>query len=83
MIEKSLSELSTDQEAEIVTIDGGWIMHARLKEMGIVVGQRLKKNSQIAAGGPVILQVNGAQVAVGAGMASRITVKIKSNARCE
>ena len=80
MTEKLLTELSSDQEAEIVTIDGGWIMQARLKELGIVAGRKVKKISRIGARGPVIILVNRAQVAVGAGMASRIAVKVKSNA---
>ena len=75
-----LTELSSDQEAEIVTIDGGWIMQARLKELGIVAGRKVKKISRVGARGPVIILVNRAQVAVGAGMASRIAVKVKSNA---
>ena len=80
MTEKLLTELSSDQEAEIVTIDGGWIMQARLKELGIVAGRKVKKISRVGAMGPVIILVDRAQVAVGAGMASRIAVKVKSNA---
>ncbi len=80
MTEKLLTELSSDQEAEIVTIDGGWIMQARLKELGIVAGRKVKKISRVGVMGPVIILVNRAQVAVGAGMASRIAVKVKSNA---
>ena len=80
MTEKLLTELSSDQEAEIVTIDGGWIMQARLKELGIVAGRKVKKISRVGARGPVIILVNRAKVAVGAGMASRIAVKVKSNA---
>ena len=80
MIEKLLNELTSDQEAEIVKINGGWTMQARLKELGIVVGQRIKKISCIGTRGPVVVLVNRAQVAVGAGMASRIAVKVKSDA---
>jgi ferrous iron transport protein A len=80
MTEKLLTELSSDQEAEIVTIDGGWIMQARLKELGIVAGRKVKKISRVGTRGPIIILVNRAQVAVGAGMASRIAVKVKSNA---
>ena len=80
MIVKPLLELSSDQEAEIVAINGGWVMQARLKELGIVAGQRIKKISRVGAGGPVIVLVNRAQIAVGAGMASRIAVKVNSNA---
>ncbi len=75
---KTLTALSCDKEAEIVSIQGGWIMQARLKELGIAKGQKIKKVSCIGLRGPVIVLVNRAQVAIGAGMASRIRVKAKS-----
>ena len=78
MIEKLLTEISPDQEAEIAAINGGWMIRARLKELGIIEGQKIKKISRVGLRGPVIVLVNRAQVAVGAGMASRILVKAKS-----
>ena len=55
----------------------GKIEH-RLKELGIAKGQKIKKVSRIGLAGPLIVLVNRAQVAIGAGMASRIRVKVKS-----
>lgn len=78
MIEKLLTEISLDQEAEIAKISGGWVMLTRLKELGIFEGQKVKKISHVGIRGPVIVLVNRAQVAIGAGMASRILVKVKS-----
>jgi ferrous iron transport protein A len=78
MGKKWLTELCSDKEAEIVSIHGGWIMQARLKELGIAKGQKIRKISRIGLRGPVIVIVNRAQVAIGAGMASRILVKVKS-----
>ena len=78
MVEKSLTDVDPEEEVEISHINGGWIMQARLKEMGIAVGRRIKKISRIGVKGPVIILANRAQVAVGAGMASRIMVKIRS-----
>lgn len=75
---KWLLELSCDKEAEIISIHGGWTMQARLKELGIAKGQKIKKVSRIGLAGPLIVLVNRAQVAIGAGMASRIRVKVKS-----
>jgi ferrous iron transport protein A len=78
MISKSLTELSNNQEAEIEVINGGWIMQTRLKALGIFVGQKIKKISRAGMKGPVIILVDRAQVAIGAGMACRIGVKAKS-----
>ena len=80
MAEKSLTEINAGKEVEISHINGGWIMQARLKEMGIAVGQRIKKISRVGVRGPVIILVDRAQVAVGAGMACRILVKVKPHA---
>jgi ferrous iron transport protein A len=77
MSEKLLTELSQNESAKIVSINGGWIMQARLKDMGVVKGNTIKKISRVGLGGPVIVLVNRAQVAIGAGMASRILVKVK------
>ncbi|MGB5749323.1 MAG: FeoA family protein [Desulfobacterales bacterium] len=78
MDKKTLTELSCDKDAEIISIHGGWVMQARLKELGIAEGQKIKKVSSIGLRGPVIVLVNRAQVAIGAGMASRILVKVGS-----
>jgi len=75
MIEKLLTDLAPDEEAEISNINGGWMMKTRLKDLGIIEGQRIKKISRLSLGGPVIILVNRAQVAIGAGIASRIIVK--------
>ena len=83
MIKKSLIELSSNQEAEIITINGGWIMQARLKELGLSVGQKIKRISRVGVNGPVIVLINRTQIAVGAGVASRITVRVKYNAQGE
>jgi len=78
MSEKLLTELSQNESAEIVSVHGGWIMQARLRDMGLVKGKIIKKISRVGLRGPVIVLVNRAQVAIGAGMASRILVKEKS-----
>ena len=78
MIDILLTELSPKQEAEIAVINGGWIMRTRLKELGIFVGRKIKKISRVGVKGPVIILVDRAQVAIGAGMACRIRVKTKS-----
>jgi ferrous iron transport protein A len=75
MIEKRLPELALNEEAEVAHINGGWMMKTRLKDLGVGEGQTIKRISRIGLGGPVIILVNRAQVAIGSGMASRIMVK--------
>jgi len=75
MSEKLLTDLSVNEEAEIVEIRGGRGMQGRLRALGLAEGQRVKKLSGVGFGGPVILLVNRAQVAIGRGMARRIIVR--------
>lgn len=75
MAEKPLTELRMDEEGEIVALHGGRGFQARLRVLGLAEGQRIRKLSGVGFGGPVIVSVNRAQVAIGRGMARRIIVR--------
>ena len=75
MIEKPLAELAPGENAEIVSLNGGEKFQSRLRAMGLAEGQTVRKLSRIKWGGPIILLVNRAQVAIGQGMARKITVR--------
>jgi ferrous iron transport protein A len=75
MAEKPLTELSMDEEGEIVSLNGGRGFQARLRALGLAEGQRIRKLSRVGFGGPVIVSVNRAQVAIGRGMACKIIVR--------
>lgn len=72
----SLVELRTGEEAEIVELKGGRGFRSRLRALGLAEGEKIKKLSRLGWGGPVIVLVNRAQLAVGRGMAERIIVRI-------
>lgn len=74
--EVSLSNMKVGQEGVIVKINGGKERTSRLSTLGIRVGERVKKISQQAMRGPVIVKVGKSQVAIGFGMASNILVKV-------
>jgi ferrous iron transport protein A len=76
MDDRPLSQLSCDEEAEIVAIRGGAHLRARLNALGLVEGQRLRLLSGLGWRGPVVVIVNRAQVALGRGMASKIIVRV-------
>jgi len=75
MTEKLLTDLKVGEEAEIIAIRGGHGMRGRLRALGLSEGQRVKKLSHVGLGGPVVILVNRAQVAIGRGMARRIIVR--------
>lgn len=71
---RMLTELARGEEGIIVAIQGGRGMQERLHRLGLHEGQRVRKLSALALGGPVVVLVNRAQVAVGLGIARRIVV---------
>jgi ferrous iron transport protein A len=75
MGDKLLTELKKGEIAEIIAVDGGIAMQQRLSSLGIVQGKTVKKLSTIRMGGPIVLLVDRAQLAIGQGMAQKIVVR--------
>jgi len=73
---KTLVELRPKETGTIVALGGGRGMQERLRRMGLEEGQRIQKLSALAWGGPVVVLVNRAQVALGQGMARRILIRL-------
>lgn len=71
----SLVELKAGEEAEIIELKGGHGFQSRLRALGLAEGEMIKKLSRVGWGGPVIVLVNRAQIAIGRGMARRIMVR--------
>ena len=74
-MEKPLTELKLGEEATIAAVQGGRGMQVRLRNMGLVEGQAVRKLSALAWGGPVVVMVKRTQIAIGRGMARRILVR--------
>ncbi len=74
-MEKLLTELKPGEKATVVSIHGGRGIQVRLRSLGLVEGQMLRKLSALAWGGPVVVEVKRTQVAIGRGMAARILVR--------
>jgi ferrous iron transport protein A len=77
-MEKPLTELKLGEEGTIVAVQGGRGMQVRLRNMGLVEGQVIRKVSALAWGGPVVVVVKRTQVAIGRGMARRILVRCRN-----
>ncbi|UCG09849.1 MAG: ferrous iron transport protein A [Dehalococcoidia bacterium] len=72
----NLVRMQAGQSGKVVEIQGGHGMVNRLSALGIRPGKRITKVSAMLMRGPVTIQVDRAQVAVGFGMASRIIVEV-------
>jgi ferrous iron transport protein A len=74
-MEKLLTELNQGERGTIVAVQGGRGMRVRLRNLGLAEGQVIRKLSSLAWGGPVVVEANRTQIAIGRGMARRILVR--------
>ena len=72
----SLVQMRSGQKGKIVGINGGVGLAQKLEALGIRTGKEIKKISEQLMRGPVLLQHNNTQAAVGFGMASKVLVEV-------
>jgi len=72
----SLVDLQAGQEGVVVGISGGHGLLRRLEALGIRPGKKVAKISSMLLRGPVVVRVDGTQLAIGFGMASRVMVEV-------
>lgn len=69
------AQMAPGQSGVVVGIDGGYGLIGRLAALGIRPGKRIHKVGRSFMRGPVVIQVDRCEIAVGFGMAKKITVK--------
>jgi ferrous iron transport protein A len=69
--------MKTGARGKVVEVMGGHGAMAKLSAQGIVPGMVVVKTGELK-GGPVLLKVGGAQVALGRGIAKRVVVEVIS-----
>ena len=72
----TLVQMQTGQSGTVVQIQGGHGLVNRLNSLGIRPGKKIIKVSSMLMRGPVTIQVDRAQVAIGFGMANKIIVRL-------
>jgi len=72
-----ITRMRAGEEGVVVEIQGGYGLLRRLETLGIRPDIRIAKVSAQFARGPVTVQVNNTQVALGFGMASKIIVQLQ------
>jgi ferrous iron transport protein A len=71
----TLVQLKSGQSGTVVDIQGGRRMTDRLNALGIIPGKKITKTSAMLMRGPVTIEVDRVGVAIGFGMASKVTVR--------
>ncbi len=72
----TLTQMQIGQSGVVIQIQGGHGLVNRLNSLGIRPGKRITKISSMIMRGPVTIQVDRAQVAIGFGMARRIITEL-------
>jgi ferrous iron transport protein A len=72
----TLARMQRGQSGTVVQIQGGRGLLNRLNALGIIPGKRITKISSMLMRGPVTIEVDRVQVAIGFGMANRVIVKL-------
>jgi ferrous iron transport protein A len=72
----TLSQMQPGQGGIVVQIQGGLGLVNRLNALGIIPGKRITKVSSMLARGPVTIEVDRVQVAIGFRMANRIILEL-------
>jgi ferrous iron transport protein A len=72
----TLASMKPGQNGVVVDVRGGRNVVERLAALGIRPGKRVIKVSSMLLGGPVTVEVDRSQVAIGQQMAARIIVDV-------
>lgn len=72
---RTLIEIENGKRVKILKISGGRGIRQHLQCLGIHIGDIVKLKKGSFLGGPVLLEVNGYDVALGKGVASKIEVE--------
>ncbi|MDH5696287.1 MAG: FeoA domain-containing protein [Dehalococcoidia bacterium] len=71
----TLTRMQLGQSGIVVQIQGGHGLVNRLSALGIIPGKRITKISSMLMRGPVTIEVDRVQVAIGFGMANKVIVE--------
>lgn len=74
----TLLSMRANETGYITEVSGGADFQGKLRAMGLYTGRHIAKRSPESSSGPVVVEVMGTRVALGRGMAGKVSVKVKS-----
>lgn len=76
-MEIPLTQLKTGQKAEILRLEGGLGFQKNVRSRGIREGKILEVVTRHPFSGPIVIEIDGRETAIGRGMARRIVVEVE------
>ena len=74
-----LTQMQSGQSGMLAEIWGGHGFVNRLNALGLRLGRRITKISSMLMHGPITVQVDGIQIALGFGIARKVMVRLESS----
>jgi len=71
-----LADMQIGQRGIVAGFQGGGGLARNLNALGVRIGKRIRKVNAMLMSGPLVVEVDGMQIAIGFGMARRIAVEI-------
>ena len=71
----TLDRIRENHEVKVVRILGGWGIRQRLNQIGVHPGDKILIKRSAIMGGPILVRVRGADVALGRGMTRKVVVE--------
>ena len=75
---QTLDSIKPGQKARVIEVQGGWGLRQKLSELGILPSQVITIANASAWRGPVLVEVNSNEVALGRGVARKVLVEVVS-----
>ncbi len=71
-----LNNAEIQKNLRVIGFTQGSNVEARLRPLGLMVGDQLRILRQAPLGGPLLVEINGRSLALGRGVAARILVEV-------
>ncbi len=76
----TLSMVSSGETVKIASVRAGWSLQRRLADLGLTPGVEVKVISR-GRPGQVVIDIRGSRLALGYGVAQKITVGLRDNGK--
>jgi|GEM_PF-428034 len=76
LMESLLKNLNEGQGGRITRLEGGQNFQRKLRTIGIREGKSITVLATQPLGGPIVVEIDGRDITIGRGMASRIIVEL-------
>ncbi len=72
----TLRQMQSGQSGKVAQVQGGHSLVSRLNALGIRPNKRITKVSSMLMRGPVTIQLDSTQIAIGFGMTNKIIIEL-------